>query len=81
MMMHASVTPLLEKDKKDSDFKIVPVTTTFLSSSKPCTRGISRNLADDFKKKGEKPAAVFVPGDVSEKQINHFEALLARLSE
>lgn len=78
-------------EKKDSDFKIAPKTRTFLSPSKPdspsCTRIISRNLAEDFKKKGEKleerirnprvhdlfgkekPAAVFVPGIVSQKQI------------
>lgn len=79
---------------KDSDFEIVPVTTTFLSSSKPdgppCTRVIiSRNLADEFNKKGKKPlvdhlfgkekaVAVFVPGDVSQKQIIEFEVLLAQ---
>ncbi|ESQ51461.1 hypothetical protein EUTSA_v10016221mg [Eutrema salsugineum] len=84
-------TAFLQNEKKDSDLKIVPKTRTFLSSSKPdspsCTRVISRNLADDFKKKAEKsderirnprvhdlfgkekPAAVFVPGIVSQKQI------------
>ncbi|CAH2060139.1 unnamed protein product [Thlaspi arvense] len=84
-------TAFLQNEKKDSDFKIVPKTKTFLTPSKPdspsCTRVISRNLADDFKKKGEKmderirnprvhdlfgkekPAAVFVPGIVSQKQI------------
>ncbi|XP_010469947.1 PREDICTED: uncharacterized protein LOC104749931 [Camelina sativa] len=79
-------------EKKDSDFKIAaPKTRTFLSPSKPdspsCTRIISRNLAEDFKKKGEKmeerirnprvhdlfgkekPAAVFIPGIVTQKQI------------
>ncbi|EOA26565.1 hypothetical protein CARUB_v10022623mg [Capsella rubella] len=84
-------TALPPNDMKDSDFKIAPKTRTFLSPSKPdspsCTRIISRNLAEDFKKKGEKmeerirnprvhdlfgkekPAAVFVPGIVSQKQI------------
>uniref|UniRef100_A0A1J3HAD4 Uncharacterized protein n=1 Tax=Noccaea caerulescens TaxID=107243 RepID=A0A1J3HAD4_NOCCA len=84
-------TAFLQNEKKDSDFKIVSKTRTFLSPSKPdspsCTRVISRNLADDFKKKAdklderirnprvhdlfgkEKPAAVFVPGIVSQKQI------------
>ncbi|CAA7038083.1 unnamed protein product [Microthlaspi erraticum] len=84
-------TAFLQNEKKDSDSKIVPKTRTFLSPSKPdlpsCTRVISRNLADDFKKKAdklderirnprvhdlfgkEKPAAVFVPGIVSQKQI------------
>ncbi|VVB01861.1 unnamed protein product [Arabis nemorensis] len=84
-------TAFLQNEKKDSDFKLVPKTRTFLCPSKPdspsCTRVISRNLADDFKKKGEKldernrnprvhdlfgkekPAAVFVPGIVSQKQL------------
>ncbi|CAH8389672.1 unnamed protein product [Eruca vesicaria subsp. sativa] len=52
-------TGFLQNEKKDSDVKIVPKTRTFLSPSKPespssATRVISRNLADDFKKKGEK---------------------------
>ncbi|KAF8102712.1 hypothetical protein N665_0196s0007 [Sinapis alba] len=81
-------TAFLHNEKKDSH---VPKTTTFLSPSKPdspsATRVISRNLGDDFNKKGEKlddrirnprvhdlfgkekPAAVFVPGIVSQKQI------------
>lgn len=87
-------TAFLQNEKKDSsDVKSVPKTRTFLSPSKPpdspsaTTRVISRNLADDFNKKGEKlderirnprvhdmfgkekPAAVFVPGIVSQKQI------------
>ncbi|KAL1195696.1 hypothetical protein V5N11_035676 [Cardamine amara subsp. amara] len=83
--------PCEQNEKKDSEFKVVPKTRTFLSPSKPdspsCTRIISRNLAEDFKKKGEKlderirnprvhdlfgkvkPAAVFVPGIVSQKHF------------
>ncbi|CAA0373227.1 unnamed protein product [Arabidopsis thaliana] len=84
-------TAVQQNEKKDTDVKIVPKTRTLFSPSKPdspsCTRIISKNLAEDFKKKGEKleerirnprvhdlfgkekPAAVFVPGIVSQKQF------------
>ncbi|CAN8315270.1 unnamed protein product [Cochlearia groenlandica] len=83
-------TAFLKNEKKYYESTIVPKTRTFLSPSKPdspsCTRVISRNLADDFVKKGEKleerirnprvhdlfgkekPAAVFVPRIVFQKQ-------------
>ncbi|KAG2327529.1 hypothetical protein Bca52824_010257 [Brassica carinata] len=75
-------TAFLQNEKKDSD--VIPSKPDSPSAT---TRVISRNLADDFNKKGEKlddrirnprvhdmfgkekPAAVFVPGIVSQKQI------------
>ncbi|CAH8264136.1 unnamed protein product [Arabidopsis lyrata] len=84
-------TAFQQNEKKDTDVKMLPKTRSFFSPSKPdspsCTRIISKNLAEDFKKKGEKleerirnprvhdlfgkekPAAVFVPGIVSQKQF------------
>ncbi|CAN8247407.1 unnamed protein product [Cochlearia groenlandica] len=84
-------TAFLHNLNKDSEFKVVPKKRTFLNPSKPdsppCARIISKNLADDCKKKGEKseerirnprvhdlfgkekPAAVFVPRIISQKQI------------
>jgi len=51
-------TAVQQNEKKDTDVKIVPKTRTLFSPSKPdspsCTRIISKNLAEDFKKKGEK---------------------------
>ncbi|KAF8116058.1 hypothetical protein N665_0023s0036 [Sinapis alba] len=76
-------TAFLQSEKKDYEFKIVAKPQTFLSPSKP-ERVISRNLADDFNKKGEERIrnphghdmfgkvnhpAVFVPGIVSQRQI------------